>query len=90
MSPEDQAKVVRMRAHLKRSELYANYWIAQATTGAATSRNLSRGVEGGGWRQLTDEEKIQSALDTALNHIHSIEETANNLASLIENSGGEL
>ena len=68
MNLKDQKKI---------HELYAHYWMTMASTGAATQRNISKG-DG---RQLTDEEKIKDALDTALRHIHIFSECAENESS---------
>lgn len=60
-----------MDGQIKTCELYAHYWMAMATTGAAARRN----VEDGNGRQLTDEEKTDRALQTARQHIHNLRET---------------
>jgi len=44
--------------------LQANLWMAYATTGAAKKRDISKGGI-----QLTDEEKIEDALQVASNHM---------------------
>lgn len=49
----------------KHCELQALWWIAAAQTGVCKSRNISDGTG----RQLTDDEKVKMALDTAQNHI---------------------
>ncbi len=85
LTPEQQGKIVRMQDYLKRSELYAQYWIAMATTGVATKRTVSRGNA-----RLTPEELTESAMNIALNHIHNMEETANKIAMIIEGREGEI
>lgn len=79
LTNEQNAKMIRMKAAVKRSELYVAYWIAQATTGATIRRVISHGN-----RQLTSEEKIDEAFETALCHIQLIEDISNNMAYLIE------
>lgn len=37
---------------------------AEIVSGAYKQRTTQQGVEGGGWRDLTDEEKLKSAIDT--------------------------
>ena len=54
---------------MKHSELQASWWIAYATTGACIKRNMSKsGV------QLTDDEKVADALETAQRHIRTYRE----------------
>lgn len=55
----------------KHCEMQANWWIATALTGHAKSRDIS---DGSG-RQLTDDEKTASALQTAQNHIRLFRES---------------
>jgi len=55
-------------------EMYANYWIAMATTGACTDRN--RNVKDGHGRILTNEELVKDALNTAAQHIRMFIEAA--------------
>lgn len=85
LTPEQQGKIVRIKDYLKRSELYAQYWIAMATTGVATKRIVSRGNV-----RLTTEELREEALNTALTHIHNMEEAANKIAMIIEGREGEI
>ena len=58
----------------KMHELYAQYWMAMATTGACKNRN----VEDGNGRKLTDQELVNDALGCALAHIHNFIEAAEN------------
>lgn len=43
----------------------AQWWIAATTNGVAINRNMSHGYGG---EQLTDQEKIKEAMDTANRH----------------------
>ncbi len=79
MTDEQEARLAHMQAFMKRSELYVHHWIAQATTGVATQRNLVRG-DG---HKYTPEELTKIALDTALSHIHTMDEVANNILLLM-------
>ncbi len=65
---------------IKICEMYAQYWIAMATTGAATKRKLFHGTQG---PEFTDEEKIEEAMNTALNHIQRMNELVDLKKSLI-------
>ncbi len=66
---------------IKLCEMYANYWIAMATTGVGTRRKLFHGTAGG---ELSDEEKIEDCLKTSMNHIHRMDELIDKKKSLIE------
>ena len=61
---------------LKYCEMQAAWWIASATTGHTLKRKISVGIEGGGMRDLTDQEKIDDAVATAQTHIHRYLEAA--------------
>lgn len=52
-----EAKLIRMKAALKMSELWVMHWIAMATTGAAGRRIVYRGEH-----KLTSMELIAEAL----------------------------
>lgn len=67
---------MKIENQMKQHELYVHYWLAMATTGATTNRNVTDGHG----RPLTDDELIQDALDTALDHIHFHRECAENLS----------
>lgn len=54
----------------KHCELQALWWIAYANTGGCKQRNISRGGV-----QLTDDEKVEEALNTAQNHIRLFRES---------------
>lgn len=59
-------------------QLLAQYWMAMATTGAAKDRDIKKQIDGK-WLQLTDEEKIKSAMNIANNHIHLVGEMVEKL-----------
>jgi len=62
-----------IKAQIKIHELYAQYWMAMATTGLGTKKDLSHGT----FRNnipLTNEEKIEDCLATSLRHIRLIQE----------------
>ena len=58
----------------KMHELYAQYWMTMASTGACKNRN----VQDGSGRKLTDDELVNDALGCALAHIHNFIEAAEN------------
>lgn len=62
--------IVQLENKLKEHEMYANYWMAMATTGATCNRHVTRNNV-----RLTDDELIEDALDTARRHIHLHRET---------------
>lgn len=53
-----------------RSFAYAMFFHAEVVSGAYKLRQTQQGVEGGGWRDLTDEEKLQDSLATMKRHLH--------------------
>lgn len=65
-----------IEAGIIQHKLYAEYWIAMATTGAAKERQMYKSVGTMGYTELTDEEKVNEALNTALGHIRIIGEMA--------------
>jgi hypothetical protein len=73
---------MKIEDQMKQHEMLANYWIARATTGEATSRDIKRG-DG---TPLTDEELIRDALRTAQRHIHLHRECAEHLIDIEERS----
>lgn len=68
------------------SKMYALYWQAVAITGAYKFQKTQRGRkvtpeekakgEVIGWRDLTDDEKLENTLSTMQNHIRIMSETA--------------
>lgn len=81
LTKEQQASLAVLQARMKMSELWATYWIAQATTGIATKRTIHTGYQGN--HKLTPEELIEEALNTAKTHIFNIEEIASNISHLL-------
>ena len=69
MSQTQEATIAVLDAQTLQAELYAKYWIAMATTGIACDRII---CDRNG--PLTPKAKTKEALDTALRHIHTIEE----------------
>lgn len=66
-----KCQIERLNYQIEMAKLYAQWWIARAVTGEAKNRDIQT-LHGN--RQLTDEEKIKDALNTANTHIHRIEE----------------
>ena len=52
----------------------AQFFHAEAVTGAYKLRTTQRGVEGGGWRGLTDDEKLHDCLATMQRHLQRAQE----------------
>ena len=71
-----------LEGQILQHKLLAEYWIAMATTGVAKTRQVFQGGLNGS--ELTDEEKIKSALNIAMNHIHLIGEMVDKLPPLGE------
>jgi hypothetical protein len=59
-------------ARIEVHKAYTQYWLAMATTGAGKNRNLFHGIHKGS--KYTDEEKIDDCLQTALIHIHRMQD----------------
>ena len=59
----------------KHCEMQANWWIASALTGHAKQRNLFKSVNAIGDTEMSDDEKIANALETAQNHIRLFRES---------------
>ena len=55
---------------IKICELYAQYWMALATTGVCQDRDMHHGSFGN--KPFTPEEKTKDAMDTAARHIHNM------------------
>lgn len=75
-----EAKMFHIQAQMKQAELYAQYWIASATTGATCSRKLFHGING---PEFTDVEKKAEALETALRHISRHCDLSNKMLELM-------
>jgi hypothetical protein len=67
-----------MQRQFELHELRAQYWIAQAISGAAKDRKLYHGTitESGDSKPFTDAEKIADALSIANQHIQNASECA--------------
>lgn len=63
---------------MKFHELMAHWWIASATTGICKNRNITRKDDDGEWKQISDEEKVENAMNTAKRHIELYMEIAEN------------
>lgn len=82
-----------LRHQFETSKMYAFYWHAMATTGAAKLRNTAQGREPTEeekaqgiklpMRPHTDEEKTQDALRMMLTHIHRMNEIAESIDDLL-------
>ena len=70
---------------IKLCEVYANYWMAMATTGVAKNRALYHGTSG---PEFTDEEKVAEAMQTANSHISRMRELIDKKKSLMYERGG--
>lgn len=68
------------------AKLYAEYWMAQATTGATKSRKVFKGGLDG--ELLTAEELIIDALATAERHLANFRELAETRLSIMNKLGG--
>ena len=69
---------------IKLCEVYANYWMAMATTGMAKNRALFHGTSG---PAFTDDEKVAEAMQTANTHINRMRELMDKKKSLIYEGG---
>ena len=70
MIDDIKSRLIRVDGQIIQSKLFAEYWLAMATTGGAKQRKIHKGTSDG--PELTDEEKIKDALNNALSHIHNI------------------
>ncbi len=92
--PDREIRIERVRHQMECSKLYAQLWIARATTGEATQRDIKRGREPTpeerakgeviGWNPLTDQEKIADALNTATAHVDNYRKAGEVLCALLE------
>ena len=78
LTNEQEIRLRHLSDHMEICKLYANYWVAMATTGATTRRIVSRGN-----KRLTPEELTESALDTAKTHINNFRETSDEILKLL-------
>lgn len=63
-------KTIRKITNILKHMVYAQYWTAMATTGAATRQEVITLDN----KKLTDEEKIDDALEAAKRHINLMSE----------------
>lgn len=59
---------------LKFHELQVLWWIASAQTGHAKTRKIFKSVNSLGDTEMTDQEKVNDAMNTAQNHIRLFHE----------------
>lgn len=91
LTNSQEARLVRMQASMKMSELYARHWIAMATTGSTCRRKVSICTDDDrGSRLMTPEELTDDALEMAKSSIWAIHQTANNIALLLEGREDEI
>jgi hypothetical protein len=60
-----------LQQQIEGSKLWAQYWLAMATTGATTRRRVFQGLSE---RELTEEELIDDAMNTAKSHLHRVQQ----------------
>ena len=68
------------RRQIQLSMLRAQWWIASAQTGHCQQRKIYHGTETSGGSEFTPDEKLESAMATALRHIEIAAEFSENLA----------
>jgi hypothetical protein len=84
-------QIEHINDELKISGLWAQYWMAMATTGVAKNRTILRGGSDG--VPLTDDELIADALNIAKNHIRRMAEFVDKKVGLLKelnHKGGDL
>lgn len=69
-----------LQEQMMMTHAYVMKWHASIVTGSCKTRNLQQGVEGGGWRKLTDEEMVKEAEATMNRHMDRLYE----LSQLLE------
>lgn len=85
LTQQQEARLVRMKAYMKTSGLFALQHIAMATTGASKQRNVCTGDH-----KLTGQELVADDLNTALTHIFNVQKAADNIALLLEGREDEI
>jgi hypothetical protein len=75
---ELQERIYRLENDLEIHKLYAQWWIARATTGETKTRIMSHLDS----ISLTDEEKVKDALNTADSHIRILPEIVETIIKL--------
>lgn len=68
------------KRQIQLSMLRAQWWMASATSGHYKQRNIAHGTATSGGPELTDEEKLADAMDTAKRHIELAAEFSEKLA----------
>lgn len=94
MTPELNRQIAYTRGQFEVHKAYVAYWQAMIISGAATTRNLTRGRKPTeeekaagqtiGWEALSDQEKIQEALQCMRRHIEYMKECNDLLSELME------
>lgn len=54
-------------------------WHAEIVSGAYRQRPIRQGVEGGGWRDLTDEEKLTDSMKVLQAHVRRLHDIADTI-----------
>ena len=88
----DEAHLANLDSKIEISKLYANYWIAMATTGIVKESDLKivdevipqRDNGTYNWVEAGDTVKMKHALDTASTHINIVRECGEKRVELIE------
>lgn len=84
--PETTSEFLNVIDEIELSKLYAQYWIAMATTGACQNRDLSHGTSG---LAFTPEEKVLEAMEIAHHHIERMRQLIDKKSDLLlEGSNG--
>lgn len=94
MTSELERQIAFTRGQFEVHKAYVAYWQAMIVSGAATTRDLSRGRkpteeekskgETIAWEQFTDQEKIWEALQCMRRHIEHMTECNELLSELME------
>jgi len=74
MIPSKETKLWHIDAAIEVKKLYAQYWMAQATTGVCKNRIVCRTRPNGESYRVSDDELVKDTLDIALNQIQGINE----------------
>ena len=64
------------------SALYAFWWVSSANNGHTLRRQIFHGTHTSKGPELTDQEKVDEAMETANQHIRRISDIADNLSKL--------
>ena len=66
-----------------KARLFAEYWIAMATTGVVHNKSLEKSAQGK-WMEFTDLEKREHALKISRNHMNRMEDLAESKIELMK------